>query len=259
MDIIADGSTPILKINVIASSPIEPTDSFNDNNSVENENLDDQPKESFCDQSNETLGDNSMNRHDHSTDHHCANFLYLYYNAAKAYSLEEFNHYFVEFKDNSPEAAFILEHEIGFEKWSRAQFPDNKYDVMTTNIAKSLNTMLVDERECPMTSIFNSIAKRFGELFKEKHAYVLQSKAETYLLAYSEYINVIPIESEWCVPEEFLRVNILPPLVDTKLGRKKKRCVKGVVETFKSKRRNKCSICNRSGHKRTTCMKNNKS
>ncbi|XP_049410509.1 uncharacterized protein LOC125873671 [Solanum stenotomum] len=49
-------------------------------------------------------------------------------------------------------------------------------------------------------------------------------KAETYLLAYSESINVVPIESEWCVPEELLSVNIFPPLVDTKLGKKKKMC-----------------------------------
>ncbi|KAH0671463.1 hypothetical protein KY289_025956 [Solanum tuberosum] len=61
------------------------------------------------------------------------------------------------------------------------------------------------------------------------------------------------------VPEELLSVNILPPLIVIKLGRKKKKCVKGVGENFKSKRRNKCSICKRSGHKRTTCMNNNKS
>ncbi|KAK4708494.1 hypothetical protein R3W88_029419 [Solanum pinnatisectum] len=52
MDIAADGSRPILRINVIAKSPIEPKNSFNYNDSVENENLGDQPKESFCDQSN---------------------------------------------------------------------------------------------------------------------------------------------------------------------------------------------------------------
>ncbi|KAH0746119.1 hypothetical protein KY285_007776 [Solanum tuberosum] len=63
-------------------------------------------------------------------------------------------------------------------------------------------------------------------------------KAETYLLAYSEYINVVPIKSEWCVPEELLSVNILPPLVDTKLGRKKRKRVKGVDENFEIKRRN---------------------
>ncbi|KAH0776479.1 hypothetical protein KY290_007890 [Solanum tuberosum] len=68
MDIAADGSRPILRINVIARSPIEPTDSFNDNDSVGNDNLGDQPNESFCDQSNDNLGDDSMNGHDYSLD-----------------------------------------------------------------------------------------------------------------------------------------------------------------------------------------------
>ncbi|KAH0642809.1 hypothetical protein KY289_033783 [Solanum tuberosum] len=48
-------------------------------------------------------------------------------------------------------------------------------------------------------------------------------KVEAYLLAYINYINVVLLESEWCVPEELLSVKILPPLVDTKLGRKKKK------------------------------------
>ncbi|KAH0745999.1 hypothetical protein KY285_007656 [Solanum tuberosum] len=84
-------------------------------------------------------------------------------------------------------------------------------------------------------------------------------KAETYLLSYSESINVVPIELEWCVPEEFLSVHILLLHVDTKLGRKERKRVKGVNENFKSKRRNTCSICKIFGHKRTTCMDNNKS
>ncbi|KAG5580534.1 hypothetical protein H5410_051161 [Solanum commersonii] len=201
LDIAADGSRPILRINVIARSPIEPTDSFNDNDSVVNENLGDKPNESFCDQSNDNFGDDSMNGHDPSLDvedqpvdaedfehfeeydgepelrsqpNHSfsdrTNFymyqtfstkselqlllaeatarksfdfstvkscdsLYLYYNATKAYSLEEFNNHFLEFKDISPEATFFLEHDVGFEKWSRTHFPGNMYDVMTTNIA----------------------------------------------------------------------------------------------------------------------------
>nr|AAP45161.2 Transposase-related protein, putative [Solanum bulbocastanum] len=59
--------------------------------------------------------------------------------------------------------------------WSRAHFSGNRYDVMTTNIAESLNVMLINEREYPMESIFNLIAKRFGELFRERHAYILKS------------------------------------------------------------------------------------
>ncbi|KAG5614754.1 hypothetical protein H5410_014578 [Solanum commersonii] len=374
MDITIHCSRPILRINVIVRSPIEPANSVNNNDSVENENLGNQPDDSICDHSNDSLADDSMNMYDHSVDvedqlvdaenfkhfeeidlqlllaeaaarksfdfaivkrrtkylkicvlflintrelpmilqkvyndahheywtrhlsenlqvnHHCGDSLYLYYNAAKAYSVEEFNNHIAEFKDKCPEAAVIFEHQVGFEKWSRAQFSDNKYDVMTTNIVESLNAMSINEREYPVEFIFNSIAKRFGESFRERYAYniigddnqftvlsagstsivnllekscsgreydlvkipcahamaALRSKhgneygisiyeyssplykAETYLLAYSESINGVPIESEWYVPEELLSVHIFSPLVDNKLGRKKRKHVKGV-------------------------------
>ncbi|KAH0705697.1 hypothetical protein KY289_010773 [Solanum tuberosum] len=107
--------------------------------------------------------------------HHCGDYFYIYCNATKAYSLEEFNNHFVEFKNKCPATAVVLEYDIGFEKWRRTHFPGNRYDVMTTNIAESLNAMLMDEREYPMASIFNSIAKKFGKLFRERHAYILKS------------------------------------------------------------------------------------
>ncbi|KAK6777958.1 hypothetical protein RDI58_024676 [Solanum bulbocastanum] len=107
--------------------------------------------------------------------HHCGDYLYRYYNAAKAYSLEEFNNNFVEFNNKCPASTIVLEYDIGFEKWRRAHFPGNRYDVMTTNIVESLNVMLIDEREYPVASIFSSIAKRCGELFRERHAYILKS------------------------------------------------------------------------------------
>ncbi|XP_049351853.1 uncharacterized protein LOC125816310 [Solanum verrucosum] len=107
--------------------------------------------------------------------HHCGDYLYLYNNAANAYSLEEFDNHFVEFKNKCPAATIVLEHDIGFEKWSRAHYPGNRYDVMTTNIVESLNAMLIDEKEYPVASIFNLITKRFGELFRERHTYILKS------------------------------------------------------------------------------------
>ncbi|KAM3301604.1 hypothetical protein P3S67_016106 [Capsicum chacoense] len=48
--------------------------------------------------------------------HHCGEHFYLFYNAAKAYYPEEFSDHFVKFKNYCPEAAFFLEHELGFEK-----------------------------------------------------------------------------------------------------------------------------------------------
>ncbi|KAM3291226.1 hypothetical protein P3S67_019515 [Capsicum chacoense] len=245
-----------------------------------------------------------------------------------------------------PEAAHVLENVLDFEKWSRAHFPGNRYDVMTTNIAESLNSILMDEREYPVSYIFNSIAKKFGEKFRERHAFVggkenifvpfaerilrdnksasdslyvcnpnwvlneytvfrngvtakvnllerscscqkfdlmkmsydhamaaLRAKygdgedygnsiydysspiykAESYLLAYSEAINVVPPEAEWTMPQELVDTKISPPPYDPKLGRKKVKHTKGVGETFKSKRRNRCSICKKFRHKITTC------
>nr|XP_010315756.1 uncharacterized protein LOC104645599 [Solanum lycopersicum] len=58
----------------------------------------------------------------HRVNHHCGDYLYLYYNAAKAYSLEEFDNHFVKFKNKFPATVLALEYDIGFEKWSRYIF-----------------------------------------------------------------------------------------------------------------------------------------
>uniref|UniRef100_M1DEV8 Mutator-like transposase n=1 Tax=Solanum tuberosum TaxID=4113 RepID=M1DEV8_SOLTU len=137
--------------------------------------------------------------------HQCGDSLYLYYNAAKAYFLEEFNDHFLKFKDKYPETTFVLEHDISFEKWSRAHFPSNRYDVMTTNISESLNAMLIDEREYPVTSIFNSIAKRFGELFRERHAYVLKSKGNKMVPAAERIARKKMIEGDSLYVENITR------------------------------------------------------
>ncbi|PHU20137.1 hypothetical protein BC332_11288 [Capsicum chinense] len=71
-----------------------------------------------------------------------------------------------------PRVAHVLENVLGFEKWSRAHFPGNRYDVMTTTIAESLNSILMDEREYPVSYIFNSIAKIFGGKFRERHTFI---------------------------------------------------------------------------------------
>ncbi|XP_047250873.1 uncharacterized protein LOC107874052 [Capsicum annuum] len=115
--------------------------------------------------------------------HHCGEHLYLFYNAAKAYSLEKFSYHFVEFKNYCPEKAFFLEHDLSFEKWSRAYFRGNRFNVMTTNIAESVNAILIVEREYFVASIFNSIAKRFVEIFRERRAYILKCKDNKFVPA----------------------------------------------------------------------------
>ncbi|PHT60062.1 hypothetical protein CQW23_02425 [Capsicum baccatum] len=86
------------------------------------------------------------------------------------------NDYFNDLKERCPSAAACLEHNIGFEKWSRVNFPDNQFDFMTTNIIESLSLILLDEKEHPVEVIFNSIAHRFGEISRKRYIEVDNSR-----------------------------------------------------------------------------------
>ncbi|XP_059310906.1 uncharacterized protein LOC132062338 [Lycium ferocissimum] len=93
----------------------------------------------------------------------------------KAYGYQEFNEHFQQLRNKCPEAANCLEFDIGFDKWNRAYFLANRYDVLTTNIVELLSSMLRDEREYPMTALFTSISRRFAEIFRQRHADISNS------------------------------------------------------------------------------------
>ncbi|XP_059280955.1 uncharacterized protein LOC132034577 [Lycium ferocissimum] len=92
----------------------------------------------------------------------CGDSLHVYYDAVKAYGYQKFNEHFQQLRNKCPKAANCLE----FDKWSRAYFLANSFDVLTTNIAESLNSMLRDETEYPVTALFTFISKRFAEIFR---------------------------------------------------------------------------------------------
>ncbi|XP_047258887.1 uncharacterized protein LOC124891122 [Capsicum annuum] len=77
-----------------------------------------------------------------------------------------------------------------------AYFPGNRFDVMTTNIAESVNAMLIAEREYPVASIFNSIAKRFGEIFRERSANVFKYKDNKFVPAAKKILRDNMIEGD---------------------------------------------------------------
>ncbi|XP_060183213.1 uncharacterized protein LOC132613184 [Lycium barbarum] len=96
--------------------------------------------------------------------------LHVYYDTAKAYGYQEFNEHFQQLRDKCPQAANCLEFDIGFEKWSKAYFPANRYDMLTINIVESLNSILRDEGEYPVTALVTSISRRFAEIFRQRRA-----------------------------------------------------------------------------------------
>ncbi|XP_070013315.1 uncharacterized protein [Nicotiana sylvestris] len=106
---------------------------------------------------------------------HCGDLLHHYYSAAKAYRIDEFNDHFQQIKDNDVRVAKYLEEDVGFHKWSRAHFPSNRYEVLTTNIDESVNSMFLLEREFPITALFDAINRRFAQKFHERRMQFLDT------------------------------------------------------------------------------------
>ncbi|PHU11481.1 hypothetical protein BC332_18411 [Capsicum chinense] len=52
---------------------------------------------------------------------------------------------------------------------------------------------------------------------------------ESYILAYLKLICTVPLESEWHMEREYLAMQVLPFDFDSKLGRRRVKCVKGLV------------------------------
>ncbi|PHU25022.1 hypothetical protein BC332_03354 [Capsicum chinense] len=162
---------------------------------------------------------------------HCGEHLYLFYATAKAYSFDEFSKNFTGLKKNCPEAAHILENMVGFEKWCRAHFPGNRKDpkdsksvsdsLYVTNPNRVLDKYMmfgnsvtakvnILERSCSCRKfdlvkiscehVMAALRAKYGnDVGYGNSIYEYSSsiyKAESYLLAYSKAINVVPPEDE---------------------------------------------------------------
>ena len=86
---------------------------------------------------------------------HSSASLKMHKAAAEAYSVTEFSKYFEEIRRMFPSVAKYLEDDVKFERWSKAHFKGNRYEVMTTNIAESVNSMMKKAREYPMTAMID--------------------------------------------------------------------------------------------------------
>jgi hypothetical protein len=85
--------------------------------------------------------------------------------AAESYCLEEFDKHFSDMSQKYPKVAQYLEKDVKFEKWSRAHFKGNRYEVMTTNIVETLNNMMLKAREYPITAMIDFIIFTMGQWF----------------------------------------------------------------------------------------------
>ncbi|XP_034225433.1 uncharacterized protein LOC117635192 [Prunus dulcis] len=75
--------------------------------------------------------------------------------AAKSYSIAEFDCHFRKIKRKEHVAQYL--EEAGLHKWSRAHMDGRRYNVMTTNIAESINSVLRFARMLPVVHLIGEI------------------------------------------------------------------------------------------------------
>ncbi|XP_048593423.1 uncharacterized protein LOC111215237 [Brassica napus] len=134
--------------------------------------------------------------------------------AADAYTCHEFWLIFKDIKDKCPELAKYLE-ESDFRKWARSYAPANRYNIMTTNIAESLNSMLKMPRELPIISLLETIRLTMTTWFFErreaaaKHKHLVTPKVVQKLvsrLGAAMLLNVYQVDrSEFEVKNETMK------------------------------------------------------
>ncbi|XP_048622712.1 uncharacterized protein LOC125591866 [Brassica napus] len=93
--------------------------------------------------------------------------------ASRAYRYTEFQERITEVFDLSPELGRYL-READVRKWARSLFPCSRYDIRTTNLAESINSVLRTPREYPIIPLLDSIREMLTRWFYERR--LLRSK-----------------------------------------------------------------------------------
>ncbi|XP_062118448.1 uncharacterized protein LOC133832076 [Humulus lupulus] len=91
----------------------------------------------------------------------------IFETASRAYSAQEYYSAMAELQKISPEmTTYLLEAKP--EKWARPFFPTKWYNILTSNIAESINAAIVHARELPITSLIESIREMLQRWFSTR-------------------------------------------------------------------------------------------
>ncbi|KAH9760798.1 SWIM-type domain-containing protein [Citrus sinensis] len=89
-------------------------------------------------------------------------------NAAKAYSHKEFKRQFEGLWMIHSGAANYLENNVGTCNWARSQFKGMRYNILTTNIAESVNSFTREPRKFPVTHLVDHFRKTLQQWFYDR-------------------------------------------------------------------------------------------
>ncbi|CAL9012230.1 unnamed protein product [Prunus brigantina] len=92
--------------------------------------------------------------------------------AAKSYGIAEFDRHFRKIKGNDEVAQYL--ESAGLHKWSRAHMDGRRYNVMTTNIAESINSVLRFARMLPVVHLIDEIINLLVKWFNKHRDFALK-------------------------------------------------------------------------------------
>ncbi|XP_060182537.1 uncharacterized protein LOC132612248 [Lycium barbarum] len=202
----------------------------------------------------------------------------VYYAMAKAYTQDEFDMLMEKVETVDIRVKDYLELAVR-EKWSRLYVPVNRAWTMTSNIAESINSALVQARELPIFDFLEEVRIMFGrwnftnrqngsytfttlgKKFNEMLSINERKSARMTVIPSTEYVHTtydilvypLPDKSEWKIPGYILEEVVFPPRYKRPPGRPKKKHNNSLSEWFSTKRTNSCSRCGHVGHNRRSC------
>lgn len=91
----------------------------------------------------------------------------LFYEASRTYTKQEFDYLFTEISASEPEVGEYL-WKADIRKWSRAYSPSERYNIMTSNLAESVNSCLKQIREYPIVCLLDTIRSMMTRWFNER-------------------------------------------------------------------------------------------
>ena len=87
----------------------------------------------------------------------CQDAIDLFKKAAQAYQISQFTQLWMEIQNRYPRVANYLTTNITFGQWSRAHFSGNRYNIMTTGCAESINNALREARAYPVIALLDAV------------------------------------------------------------------------------------------------------
>ncbi|XP_010556040.1 PREDICTED: uncharacterized protein LOC104825417 [Tarenaya hassleriana] len=92
-----------------------------------------------------------------------------FFKCAEAYTLHEFEEQFTDLKNRYPKVAeYMQKEDLDPEKWARTKFKRERYNLLTTNGAESINTVLKKAKRFPVLGVLDICLSKTVEWFDRR-------------------------------------------------------------------------------------------